>query len=130
MAKESELRLNLGQAPRPMRLTGCRRAVLSLARTTLLSSIVFLVTALSGLSEAHAQNLIKRPGAHNHYKFEVEPQFAISWAGSAHHYHGDYYGGGFGPGVRFSIPFMHNGPITTINNNIGINFGINTFFYS
>jgi len=78
---------------------------------------------------AQAENLIKRPGAHNRYSFEVEPQFAISWAGHSHNYSGDYYNSGFGPGVRFSIPFMHNGPISTINNNIGINFGLNTFFY-
>lgn len=82
------------------------------------------------IPEANAQNLIKRPGAHNKYSVEIEPQFAISWAGHNHPYdNGNYYYNGFGPGVRFSIPFMHNGPITNLNNNIGINFGINTFFY-
>jgi len=90
----------------------------------------FSCTLVGLTSEASAQNLIKRPGAHNKYSVEIEPQFAISWAGHNHRYHNDnYYYSGFGPGVRFSIPFMHNGPITTINNNIGINFGLNTFFY-
>jgi len=132
MAKQSKPQLNGGQLTQHARLTGCRSALsrVALTRTALFLSTALLITILGSASDAYAQNLIKRPGAHNHYKFEVEPQFAVSWAGSAHHYHGDYYGSGFGPGVRFSIPFMHNGPITTLNNNIGITFGINTFFYS
>jgi len=71
---------------------------------------------------AHAENLIKRPGAHNHYKFELEPQLAV-WYGW-----GNGNNAEVGPGLRASIPFMHNGPIDTINNNIGISFGVNTFF--
>ena len=91
----------------------------------------FWAAWVSAPAEARAENLIKRPGAHNHYSVEVEPQFAVSWAGHSHRYYDDrYYYSGFGPGVRFSIPFMHNGPISNLNNNIGINFGLNTFFYS
>jgi hypothetical protein len=37
-------------------------------------------------------------------------------------------GSGFGPGVRFNIPFVHNGPIKTINNNMGITFGMDVTF--
>lgn len=90
-----------------------------------------LFSTLVGLTllpaPAHAaENLIKRPGAHPAYKLEVEPHIALSWARP--------YAGvgraGFGPGVRFSIPFMHNGPISTINNNLGISFGIDTLFPS
>ena len=75
---------------------------------------------------AHAESLIKQPGAHNAYKFELEPQLAVKWGRWRNYGGGD---GAIGPGVRVAIPFMHNGPIDTINNNIGISFGLNTFFY-
>lgn len=81
------------------------------------------VTCLvSAPSEAHAENLIKRPGAHNHYKFELEPHLGFWWGW------GNRDDADFGPGIRASIPFMHNGPIDTINNNIGISFGLDTYF--
>jgi hypothetical protein len=35
-----------------------------------------------------------------------------------------YTNDGLGVGVRFSVPFVHNGPISTINNNIGMSFGL------
>lgn len=71
-------------------------------------------------SRARAEGLIKRPGAHNHYAFEVEPHLNLyMYNGSKAH---------VGPGVRVSIPFMHNGPIDTINNNMAITFGMDTYF--
>ncbi len=83
---------------------------------------------------ARAENLITQPGAHNQYKFEIEPQLVIRTSGPYYRgccgrYHG--YGGwtGVGPGVRVNIPFMHNGPIDSINNNIGISFGGSTTFH-
>jgi len=82
---------------------------------------VFSCLALTP-SEAHAEGLIKRPGAHNRYSFELEPHLAV-WYGW-----GNGSNAEIGPGIRFSIPFMHNGPIDTINNNIGISFGADTFF--
>jgi hypothetical protein len=93
------------------------------------AALAFSLTSIAAPEDAQAENLIKRPGAHNQYSFEIEPQMAVSWAGSTHYYNGVYYHTGFGPGIRVSIPFMHNGPITTLNNNIGINFGLNTLFY-
>ena len=81
------------------------------------------VTCLvSAPSEAHAENLIKRPGAHNRYKFELEPHLGFWWGW------GNRDDLDFGPGIRASIPFMHNGPIDTLNNNIGISFGLDTYF--
>lgn len=71
-------------------------------------------------NSAQAENLIRRPGAHNHYSFELEPHLNV------------YYGGGarahVGPGIRASIPFMHNGPIDSINNNMAITFGLDFYF--
>ncbi len=98
------------------------------------TTVAFAFALVGSPTEAHAQNLIKRPGAHNHYSVEIEPQLAVLWTGGGRgyyrrHYDGYYYQTGVGPGVRFSIPFMHNGPISSLNNNIGINFGLNTFFH-
>lgn len=84
-----------------------------------LSALVLTLTL--GTQTAHAENLIKQPGAHNQYKFEIEPHLFFRYDRGAN---------GVGPGVRASIPFMHNGPIKTINNNIGISFGADLPFYN
>jgi hypothetical protein len=90
----------------------------------------FLKVALSALplcllavpSAAHAQAIIRQPGNHPNYNLEIEPHFAFQWT--------DRIGtdDGIGPGVRFNIPFMHNGPIPKINNNMGITFGLDITF--
>jgi hypothetical protein len=85
--------------------------------------------------DAQAQNLIKRPGAHNRYTWELEPQLVLRpgtpYIGPRGRGYGwGYYGwAGVGPGIRVNIPFMHNGPIDTINNNIGISFGASTTWH-
>jgi hypothetical protein len=68
-----------------------------------------------------SENLIKRPGAHNRYSVELEPHLSLYYGDWSNRVEG-------GPGVRVAIPFMHNGPIDTINNNIGISFGADTYF--
>src|SRR5690606_33659543 len=96
--------------------------------------LVSLLGVLGVPGTAHAENLISQPGAHNQYDFEIEPQLVLRT--SAPYYDGYYgryrgYGGwaGVGPGVRVNIPFMHNGPISEINNNIGISFGASTTWH-
>jgi hypothetical protein len=71
---------------------------------------------------ASAQSIIKQPGNHPDYAVEIEPHLALQWA--------DRWGtgDGFGPGVRFNIPFMRNGFVKTINNNVGISFGLDITF--
>lgn len=109
-----------------------------------LSAFAFVVSPRA----AQAENLITNPGDHNEYKFEIEPQLVVRTAGPRWgRYYCDRwdgprgrpdpdcraygYGGwaGVGPGVRVNIPFMHNGPIDTINNNIGISFGGSLTFH-
>lgn len=71
---------------------------------------------------SQAQAIIKQPGNHANYTLEIEPHLAFQWAsrfGS---------GDGFGGGARVNIPFMHNGPIPSINNNMGISFGLDITF--
>ena len=81
-----------------------------------------LVTAGS-VGSAQAEGLIKRPGAHNRYSWELEPHLAFYWGS-----YGGFNNAEVGPGIRAAIPFMHNGPIDTINNNIAISFGLDTYF--
>ncbi len=126
------------------------RTMKSSLLTRLPLPLVLLLLAVCTLTvprTANAENLIRNPGAHNRYKFELEPQLVIRTAGprwggyycdrydppgpegpDCRHYG---YGGwtGIGPGVRVNIPFMHNGPVDTINNNIGISFGGSTTFH-
>ena len=86
-------------------------------------TLLFLSVCLIGApSVAHAQSIIRQPGNHPNYSFEIEPHLAFQWT--------NRYGvdDGIGPGARFNIPFMHNGPISRINNNMGITFGIDVTF--
>lgn len=85
-----------------------------------------------------AEVVIERPGQHRRYAVEIEPQLVLRYSSPYRRnwYNGrgpgDYYwrsSAGFGPGLRVAIPFMHQGPIKTINNNIGISFGASTTFH-
>jgi len=66
---------------------------------------------------ALASAQIKQPGAHPNYSVELEPHLIVQWNESCAN-------DGFGPGFRATIPFLKNGPIPRINNNMGIGFGL------
>jgi hypothetical protein len=94
-----------------------------ISRVTFKLTLCALALSFLGFSRAaHAQSIIRQPGNHPDYSFELEPHLALQWS--------DRVGpdSGFGPGVRFNIPFLHNGPIKTINNNMGITFGLDITF--
>ncbi len=78
------------------------------------SALVALVVLLIG---GAAQAQIKQPGAHPDYSVEIEPHGVLQWANEP------LADEGFGLGVRATIPFLDNGPISKINNNMGIGFG-------
>jgi hypothetical protein len=61
---------------------------------------------------------IKRPGAHPSYSVEIEPHLVLRWDADGW---GDE---GLGVGLRATVPFLDNGPISRINNNMGIGFGL------
>jgi hypothetical protein len=85
---------------------------------------VAALSAAVGLgSPAAAQSIIKNPGDHPDYKFELEPHLLFGWANL-------YANNGFGAGVRMGLPIMHNGFISSINNSIAISFGIDWLRYS
>jgi hypothetical protein len=109
-----------------------RQGLARLACQILAGLITAICLLTSGIDEARAENLITQPGAHNQYSWELEPQLVLAvdggrWNRGCNN-NGCYGANSFGPGVRVSIPFMHNGPIDTINNNIGISFGASTTF--
>jgi hypothetical protein len=83
-------------------------------RSSLVAVLALGALAFSG--DALAQ--IKQPGAHAHYDTEIEPHLFIQWNDEP-----TWNDEGFGLGLRVTIPLVHNGPIDTINNNMGIGFG-------
>jgi hypothetical protein len=81
-------------------------------------ALSLLVTTLLTLLPGSAGAQIKRPGAHPRYSVEIEPHLVLQWE------HEPWDDAGIGPGVRFNIPFLDNGPIDRINNNMAIGFGV------
>jgi len=75
--------------------------------------VVLGILAVPALASAQ----IKQPGAHPQYSAELEPHLILQWNESCQNE-------GFGPGFRATIPFLDNGPIPRINNNMGISFGL------
>ncbi|MGC4092501.1 MAG: hypothetical protein QM756_32415 [Polyangiaceae bacterium] len=89
------------------------------------SLLAFLVAAgASTLVPRSAAAQIKQPGRHPHYSVELEPHLNLNWDRGWR-----ARGTGVGPGFRASIPFVHNGPIPQINNNIGISFGVDWAYF-
>ena len=84
-------------------------------------SLVAALTAVLALyaGNAKAESIIKQPGNHPQYSVDLEPHLALGLDDTY------YYGGtGYGLGARVTIPFLRNGPISTINNDMGIGFGL------
>jgi hypothetical protein len=84
---------------------------------------LFAIACLAFSSDAHAQ--IKEPGRHTRYTLDLEPHLVVAWE----HGPARYADEGFGVGLRATIPFFHNGPISKINNNMGISFGVDYAHY-
>ncbi len=92
------------------------------AAKPLVSLFAATSTWLGLASVAQAETTIRHPGQHTQYSFELEPHLALDWFDS-------YWAGqGIGPGVHVAIPLMHQGPISTINNNMAIKFGADLTF--
>ncbi|HEX3777243.1 MAG TPA: hypothetical protein VHV51_22375 [Polyangiaceae bacterium] len=77
----------------------------------------FVLGILAAPALASAQ--IKQPGDHSMYGVELEPHLLLEWNNYA-----PCSEDAFGPGFRATIPFLQNGPIPRINNNMGISFGL------
>jgi len=91
----------------------------SLLRAALAITASLALFALA--SPALAQSVIKQPGHHPDYAVELEPHFVLRWG---HPRGAAWADEGIGLGLRATIPFLHQGPIKTINNSMGIGFGL------
>src|SRR5262245_28619449 len=78
---------------------------------------VFAVTSLASRSARAEESIIKRPGDHPTYGVELEPHLLAAFF---YRYAGD----GFGLGGRATIPIVKNGFVSSINNSVGIGFGL------
>lgn len=87
---------------------------------TLVLALSLALLALPCAASAQTRNQIKRPGLHPRYGVELEPHLVLDW--------NDHDGPGdddaVGVGVRATVPFIDNGPIDSLNNNMGIGFGL------
>lgn len=90
------------------------RFQLTLAALGVLASIT-----LSGV--ASAQSTIKRPGDRVPYSFEAEPHLLLGPF--------DWRGEGFGLGFRGTVEVAPRGFIKTINNTVGVGFGLDWVHY-
>lgn len=91
------------------------------SRLAVLAGIAAASCIILAARGADAQ--IKQPGAHGHYSVELEPHALLFW--ESHSW--AYYGGsdnGLGLGLRATIPIVENGFVKTINNSVGIGFGL------
>jgi hypothetical protein len=92
----------------------------------LLSRTLPVAAAAAMLWPSVASAQIKQPGAHPDYSVELEPHLLLQWAeGPMWH-----SGAGFGGGLRATIPFLQQGPISKINNSMGITFGLDAAWFS
>jgi hypothetical protein len=87
--------------------------------------LLALVTAgvLAAPVAAAGESVIKNPGDHPDYSVEIEPHGVLGWANL-------YRNTGFGLGGRFTIPIVKNGFVPSINNSVGISFGLDWVRYS
>ena len=92
-------------------------------RKPTLVALAAVSAALAIGSPAEAQSIIKNPGDHPDYKFELEPHLLFGWANL-------YANTGFGAGLRFGLPIVHTGFISSINNSVAISFGLDWLRYS
>jgi hypothetical protein len=79
-----------------------------------------LLAFMAFAASAGAQSIIKHPGDHPRYSFEAEPHLAVDPFGAE----------GFGPGFRGTVVLVDNGFVSSINNSIGLGFGLDWIFYS
>jgi hypothetical protein len=87
-----------------------------------------LATLLTALPSAHADTLvIRRPGDHPDYVLEAEPHLLLGFIDPPGPDVDDDFG--FGPGFRGTIEIVDNGFVSTINNTIGVGFGVDYLIY-
>lgn len=92
-------------------------------RKLLVSGTAIASLCLGMTATARAETVIRHPGQHTPYGFELEPHLVFDWLDDSH-----WVGDGIGPGLHMAVPFMHQGPISSINNNMALKFGLDITF--
>jgi hypothetical protein len=82
----------------------------------LLGAALFGGMALASPSQAEAQSYIQRP-FRGERPFQLDVHGGFAW-----------HGFGFAGGVRFNVPLIHNGFISSINNSFYLSFGADAYF--
>jgi hypothetical protein len=95
-------------------------------RAVLAFLFAFVLVSLTARVASAGDNTIRQPGDHPNYVIEMEPHVIFGWDGAAWN---GYDTGGYGVGGRFTIPIVKNGFVTTINNTVGIGFGVDFTYY-
>ncbi len=90
----------------------------------LLMCCILACAALVTKGAQAEESIIKHPGDHPNYSVELEPHLLAAFLLVPHG------GDGYGLGGRITIPLMKNGFISSINNNVGIGFGLDWVHYS
>ena len=89
--------------------------------------MILAAFAFSVTIRAHADTLIIRsPGDHSRYAFEAEPHLLLGLIDPP----GIGSGTGLGVGFRGTVVLINNGFVPSINNSIGLGFGIDWVHYS
>jgi hypothetical protein len=86
----------------------------------------FLAFASLARPAAADTSVIGRPGAHPHYTFEAEPHLLLGFVDPPGHGQGS----GFGLGFRGTFELVDNGFVPSINNTVGVGFGLDYVHYS
>jgi len=90
-------------------------------------ALILAAFAFSVTIRAHADtSIIKNPGDHSRYVFEPEPHLLLGYVDAP----GVASGAGIGLGFRGTVILVNNGFVRTINNSVGIGFGIDWVHYS
>ena len=101
-----------------------------MTRLTSLSGGLFALTLGAALSLARPTRadtlIIRSPGDHSRYAFEAEPHLLVGWVDPP----GVASGAGIGLGFRGTVTLVNNGFVQTINNSIGLGFGVDWVHYS
>jgi hypothetical protein len=91
---------------------------------TLVACLAVVACLLVSRGARAEESIIRHPGDHPNYAFEIEPHldfaFFLPSAGST----------GIGIGGRFTLPIVKNGFVGTINNSVGIGFGLDWLHYN
>jgi hypothetical protein len=98
------------------------------------TTIVVLVLSCASVASAEAHHYAARgsdirrelrsPSDHPLYAVELEPHFVLQWTDRP--FRTDV---GVGLGFRASIPLLQRGPISTLNNNLAISFGMDWAYF-